>query len=226
MISLDNSSENPVLSLISKYLNLGEETPDYMMKPGLKYRLTEQKKKIALETPKEIQAQINNALYFYPSDWLKQAFKRPLFGISQADRAYFTNDGQIVDYKTGTIYLFNILDVGRGETSTVVHELGHLMEHSIPKIADLSQQFYNKRTKGETLEKLKDITGDDSYTDDEVTRKDNFANPYIGKWYGSLGSSEIISIGMEGVLFNSYDLWQKDPEHTKFMLGLILGVKV
>jgi hypothetical protein len=109
-----------------------------------------------------------------------------------------------------------------GENMTAHHEMAHAAEY-YSNVRGIEKQFYHRRTLGEPLEKLKDLMPGIGYRNDEVTKKDKFATPYMGKDYKGR-AYEVLSSAMEGVFYNRYDMWHKDPESIKMMIGVLLGV--
>jgi len=65
----------------------------------------------------------------------------------------------------------------------LLHELGHDAEASVPRLADVEGMFYQRRTRGETLQPLNRVIGSPVYGENEVTRPDRFPDPYMGKEY-------------------------------------------
>jgi len=109
--------------------------------------------------------------------------------------------------------------------STVIHELGHHLEHSDPYVFEKALQFYDKRTQGEKAEKLSTLTGIKSYKSYEKARKDNFVSPYMGKEYldknGNRVATEIISMGMEYMWKDPVGFSQADPDYFDFMIDVL-----
>jgi hypothetical protein len=61
------------------------------------------------------------------------------------------------------------------------------------------------------------------YKKSEETRPDDFTHRYMGKDYaGPL--FEILSMGLEGVFYNKYNLYQEDQEYFDLILGLLGGI--
>ncbi|ACV64897.1 hypothetical protein Dtox_4230 [Desulfofarcimen acetoxidans DSM 771] len=102
-----------------------------------------------------------------------------------------------------------------------LHEMGHRMETVVQSILTMEQQFYERRTAGYLLEKLKDLTAL-NYGPDEVARRDKFTNPYMGKDYKGK-AYEILSMGLEGVFFEANNLWS-DKEYVNFILGVMAAI--
>jgi hypothetical protein len=93
--------------------------------------------------------------------------------------------------------------------STTFHEYGHIIEFNNEPIKKEMQAFLANRTKDDVIEKLNNITKQ-NYDDDEITKKDKFINPYIGKIYKG-GSTEILSMGLGYFIDNPIVLAKGDP---------------
>ena len=75
------------------------------------------------------------------------------------------------------------------------------------------------------------------YKDNEVTRKDGYFHPYMGKEYKNEGALELMSMSFQAVLgHNKKDIErgypsfleqiiEKDEEMVHFVIGLIFGWK-
>ena len=112
--------------------------------------------------------------------------------------------------------------------SEVIHELGHWLEDTHPEIQDEVDQFYRKRTKGEPLVKLKQLIPANGLGEDEITRRDKFVHPYIGKHYNvpggfvrQKGVTEVLSMGLELMHENPAYLAKKDPEMFDFIYKVV-----
>lgn len=93
---------------------------------------------------------------------------------------------------------------------------------------------YNKyRIKGEQPEMLRDILKDARYKESEVTLKDNFISPYIGKVYDD--ATEVLSMGLESIfepvkigqlkyVDNNGQAHKSRIEDDEEYLNLILGI--
>lgn len=104
------------------------------------------------------------------------------------------------------------------DPGTLIHEMGHWIESSVSGIANEAKRFYNSRTEGEKTVKLK--TFDPTYGNDEITKVDQWINPYMGKVYSD-GSTEIISMGLELMYRNPVYLAKKDPEMFDFIYSVV-----
>jgi SPP1 gp7 family putative phage head morphogenesis protein len=115
----------------------------------------------------------------------------------------------------GNIFMF------KGDPSrTVVHELGHVLEFSNPKIHQAAVDFLNRRTEGETPVPLKQWS--EFYGDDEITTPDKFIHPYMGKRYN--GATEVVSMGLEYMYADPVKFAQYDPDYFDFIFNLVREV--
>lgn len=108
---------------------------------------------------------------------------------------------------------------------TVIHEFVHWLEIKYPAINDKAIQFLDRRTVGETDVLLSSIYPNQNYGLNEKTKIDKFDHPYMGKEYSSSTgrSTEILSMGIDGIWQKPYEFLQKDEDYFKFIVGEILG---
>jgi len=119
------------------------------------------------------------------------------------------------------------------ETSvaTVVHELGHSLEAWLPSVVDNRVQFYEVRTKGEAFIPMSKATGNKAYKAEEVTKKDRFIEPYMGKVYLNPDGtpyrhvSEMVSMGVQMLHESPVKLAREDPEFFDWIYDLLRGKK-
>jgi SPP1 gp7 family putative phage head morphogenesis protein len=110
--------------------------------------------------------------------------------------------------------------------STALHELTHWAEWRVPGMRSLEAAWYRMRTFGEEPRRMSEVTGNNNYESWEVTREDDFANPYIGKDYGNSPSSfyEIMTMTVEALFATDPD-WRRtlesDPKTANFVLGIL-----
>jgi SPP1 gp7 family putative phage head morphogenesis protein len=109
----------------------------------------------------------------------------------------------------------------------IVHELGHWVEARSPGFHDAIQKHYDDRTKGETVRKLKDVTGNQAYDDREVTREDKWISVYSGKDYHAMypgqtiANSELTSMTLQQLYEDPYKMVTKDPETFDLLWRLL-----
>jgi hypothetical protein len=105
--------------------------------------------------------------------------------------------------------------------TTIVHEIGHAFEQQsgvYPKV----KEFYDRRTAGDSLEKLSDVTGISNYGEDEITRRDRWLDAYVGREYGR-ESTEVVSMGLQWMHEAPEWFAANDPEHFDFIYNLVRG---
>lgn len=117
----------------------------------------------------------------------------------------------------------------KSDAATVVHELGHALEHQNPKIKAAVKEFIDYRIGDEQPVKLRDVFGGAEFDDDEIGRKDNFDRAfsetsayYVGKVYKH-GLSEILSMGIEALMSRPAEFLAKDPEYAAFVMRVLKG---
>ncbi|MEI6424613.1 MAG: hypothetical protein WCP55_20515, partial [Lentisphaerota bacterium] len=98
-----------------------------------------------------------------------------------------------------------------------LHELGHHLEHSHISVGDMARKFYEKRTAGKKLVKMKELDPYGKYDDQEYGRDDTFISKYTGKIYED-GYTEIISMGLEHLYRDPVEFRLKDPEHFELII--------
>lgn len=153
----------------------------------------------------------DTALNYYPSDWVETSVN---FGVLKTKkpenrRAYYSPWELVI----------TVMPDDQKKIGTAVHELGHRMEHVIKEILDSETQFYSRRTAGEALKKIRDITGNLGYADNEVARKDKFLSVYMGKDYGGR-AYELVSMGFQWAYTDPAILLQ-DEDMAEWILGLL-----
>ena len=105
----------------------------------------------------------------------------------------------------------------------VVHELGHAVEFFHPDVLRSSLAFYDRRTAGEAVKKLRDLSPGHGYRVGEITRKDAFIDAYVGREYGRR-ATEIFSMGIEYMAKDPLEFWRKDPEHFTYIWDIMRGI--
>lgn len=119
------------------------------------------------------------------------------------------------------------------DKSTWLHEWCHHLEYENPQIHKATTKFLKDRTKGEPLEKLRDITGVQDYELDEVARRDEFekkgGSVYMGKFYytdsnqTTIRATEILTMGMERMVRNPVNFAKDDPDYFKLIWSVMDG---
>ena len=156
-----------------------------------------------------VKQSVRDAYEKYPTEWVEQSMQRGPLKTKKADRGYYSDSQGLI--------AISGWDKAQ-QDSTAIHELGHRMERVVPGMLQAEQAFYNRRTAGESLQRLKDVTGV-GYRSDETTRKDDFIHPYMGKDYGGT-AYELVSMGFE-YAYTKPDKLAQDPDYQQFIYGLL-----
>ena len=121
------------------------------------------------------------------------------------------------------IYLFrqDFADAG-------IHELGHHLEKWNSHFHDRTIEFLNyRRLPGERQVMLNRLPGLEALNASELTYKDKWKHPYMGKIYetsaGVQHGTELLSMGMQELYMDPVAFYNADPEHFNFVIGLLRG---
>lgn len=154
---------------------------------------------------KHLQDQAEN----FPKEWFDEFATRQI-KTKVIQRGYFRQGMTEVDVMLSPY----------NPSATAIHELTHFAEYMRPRIRELEWQFYNRRTAGERLSGM-------SWSNREVTRRDQFVSEYMGKDYGNSPDSyfELATMGVESIFAPTrrYDI-TPDPEYADFVLGLLAAL--
>lgn len=145
-----------------------------------------------------------NAYDCYPTEWIEKSVKHSNLQISKTGRGY---------YKHSTFTLKTSGNTPTDLLETSIHELGHRFERTQGLLSN-ETVFYARRTKGESLEWL-----GKGFRNDEMTKKDNFLDPYIGKDYGG-SAYEVVSMGFQ-YAYTDLGLLLEDEDFAQFIFGLL-----
>lgn len=143
--------------------------------------------------------------------------KRPPKISGMRGRAYFTENS-------------NEIKLSKSDgTGVVLHEYTHYLEANNPKMLENSKAFLEYRTKGESIQSLRSITGNKGYKSGEKTKKDNFFSPYCGKLYNcyesyiSADATELMSMGVQRLFENPKQFAKEDREYFDFVIANLRG---
>ncbi|TGY57161.1 hypothetical protein, partial [Limosilactobacillus reuteri] len=195
---------------------------------------------------------LNEAFNHYPSDWVNYLNQGEFMYAGKNQRGFYTR--HYVDARGGVKVpstLKTQADIPKyiqddkagkyntifssGRATTAWHELGHFVETHSKDVERIEREFLTDRTKGEQVSRLYDIyNGYIPYGPREITKKDNFINPYIGKEYTQ--GTEILSVGLESLFEpgkgqlksiskdgkDEYVKISEDKEYLNLILGLLL----
>ena len=136
-------------------------------------------------------------------------------------RAYFDNAGTVP----------KIAVYGGVPDTTVTHELGHLLENTLPGAKTAANAFLDYRLNGQRPLPLAQLFPDLRFGPDEEGADDDFARVwghgstrswYNGKRYAD-GDTEIISMGLERLYDAPTAFAEQDPEYFRFIVGILRG---
>jgi SPP1 gp7 family putative phage head morphogenesis protein len=153
-----------------------------------------------------------------------RSFERLVSQKSTADRSVAVGGTSGRSYHSaGTVNLD-----ASANPKTVVHELGHWLEESNPRVHEAALDFLDRRTQGESLARLDDLLPGHGYDPSEVARPDQFQHPYIGKEYldektGVRRASEVVSMGLEMMHEDAAEFARRDKDHFAFIYDLVRG---
>lgn len=109
-------------------------------------------------------------------------------------------------------------------TKTAVHELGHAIENTKPKLKERAAAFLKYRLGDEKQQSLAKLFPGRGFEPHEAGAKDRFDRAfedmdahYVGKSYGS-GSTEVVSMGVEKLYDDPVGFAANDPEYFHFIL--------
>lgn len=173
----------------------------------------------------KVQKGFEESLKLYPAPWVEKSRTNGIVFYTNVPRAYYDGSGDLRGEKVAHY----CLTVGSERfKSTAAHETGHRMEDVVPRLGRAAEAYLLRRTVGETARKMNDITGTSVYEDHEIAWEDKFSDAYSGKIYrhktGEFYATEIMSMGMEGLMFGKHGIWEKDREHLEFVLGALLTI--
>ena len=112
----------------------------------------------------------------------------------------------------------------KAPTRSYVHEIGHNVELNSPRIKKRAKEFLERRTRGEKVQKLSDITGNPKWESYEVVKPDKFKEPYMGRIYPS-GDTEIVSMGVEWLDKDPVGFATQDPDYFTWLINTLRGTE-
>lgn len=117
----------------------------------------------------------------------------------------------------------------RTSERTHAHEIAHAVEQWNPEILAAALAFRARRTAGESLQWLGKLTGNNAYARDEMAYEDEWmkrgGSPYAGKEYSGNSATEIITMGVERLLYETAEFAADDPDYFRFMVETLQNLK-
>lgn len=118
---------------------------------------------------------------------------------------------------------------GKSDVKVFCHEMVHDIEYQHPEISNATKAYVEKRAEGQSLRKLRDITGSKSYGPLEVAYEDHWdkrgGSHYTGKVYAGKPSTEVLTMGIERMISDPVGFAEKDPDYLKFLLRIFHNAK-
>jgi SPP1 gp7 family putative phage head morphogenesis protein len=162
---------------------------------------------IGVKTPRGL---LRDAERWFPMRWGDYAYDGPTRVTIPADsRSAYNPKRRLFEISTNA------------DTPTAIHEFCHYMEHNHPTLNAVERRFYERRTAGESLQLLSEVTGNPSYDPTEVCRPDEFFKAYCGRDYSKSGPEdfwEIFSMGYEAIVTSRIDI---DAEYRRLIFGIL-----
>lgn len=162
-----------------------------------------------------------------------ERLKRALNGVIP-ENVYSNKEMNIKTHSGRAYQSGSTINVNKNEKiGTLIHEMLHNVEEDNPTMLLNSLAFANYRTQGEKQISLKKLTGNSGYKASEICKKDNFFEPYCGKFYTLAGgknqqyvdstASEIMSMGVQELFTNPLEFAKKDREYFDFVIANLRG---
>lgn len=192
---------------------------------------------------KAIRKQLEEVFSYYPKDWADtlNGSGRQMLARKNSKRGFFSEGAAKASGREYDVKYNNYLDgyltiVSTGARKTTpYHEIGHMVEFFNRNLVRIEKEWVDQRTKDEKPTRLLDIFPNLPYGPYEVVKKDNFVDPYIGKYYDD--AAEVFTMGIQG-LFEPSEPYRKkwdiknhkyieksivdDSEYLNLIIGLIL----
>lgn len=161
---------------------------------------------------------LRKSLEYIPSDWIKNSAEHSV--------THGKIETKIVTrgYHVGKTIALSGSDDNQ-IILTGIHEFIHETEHTRKGFSNIEKEFFEKRTIGEQIESLRKTSSGIGYNKDEVTKKDHFIDPYMGKVYkeSSDGTQayELATMGIEELYRAPAEFYKKDPEMFEWVAELL-----
>jgi hypothetical protein len=137
-----------------------------------------------------------------------------IFRAGEGRRAYHWGEARVIDMgaASGKASAEKLLE-------SSLHEIGHAIEDRNGGALTRAKDLLATRTLGEVEVKMADLAPGAGYDQSEVTKPDKLYDPYMGKSYPN--ATEITSMVVQELHNNPklLDLFTKDPESFRFVLG-------
>lgn len=157
-------------------------------------------------------------------------------GLIPAEWAQGAGGFKVAHTTTRAFYMHGVdgskafMAVGSSTPRTVLHELGHRFERTVPGALSLEAQFYDRRTRRRNGLREDPVPMGGAYGAEELTREDKWRNRYMGKAYrrnggptdsqpAVAGAFELLSMGLEHLFYGEPD--GLDEDYREWLLGVL-----
>ena len=182
-----------VRGILNKFRSTGATDADDLFKTHLK------------SSRSKVASAVKKAYEYYPTEWVDKSAAHSSMSLKKTGRGYYSS------YKL-EMAISGYTDAQQFKTA--IHEIGHRFEHVLDDMLSFEKHFYDRRTKGDSLQWL-----GRPYARDEKSRFDDFLNPYMGKDYGET-AYELVSMGFELGYTDPLALL-KDKDMAEFIYGIL-----
>lgn len=224
-----------IQQMIASHRDVGGHTHGQVKRlsaADLKYMIVS---KGTLAARADAEKRLKEAEGMYPTDWVRHSDEAGLLRLTSSERAYQNDTTRILSMPKKSRDSVPYDGAYRDSTQqTVVHELGHRMEWTVPGLREMEFAFHrDAATQGGVVEapqKLSVLMPGYGYESWEKAIKDRFADAYVGKTYEGLGRSgndptvtswEVFQTGTEDLLGRSTRVLGNDDLQA-FTLGALL----
>lgn len=184
-------------------------------------------------------AEFRDGIRWFPQAWIERSNKvGTVFverGESRAFHAHMTRQQGVIETANGKREMREGDSLIRFRTDrpySIIHEFSHRMQSIYPKIDAPFQEMHQKRTVSDALVRLADLKPDAGYGYDEVTRKDNYIDPYFGKVYKREGvdqelALEVLPMTLQDILgdgdYTLARILRQDRPLVDLAIGVLFG---
>ncbi|MEQ8346164.1 MAG: phage minor head protein [Sneathiellaceae bacterium] len=173
----------------------------------------------------------------FPDDWTQFADGfGPLHVRRVETRAMQYTHGPTQPPETVPLTAYGDVDASPGEgfiiarnVDSMVHEFTHRLQAAMPELDRYFQDLHKRRTVGEELLRLSQLTGF-AYGPRERARRDKYVNPYFGKEYWDLGPGqpegalEVMTMSYDRLLGDNDEKWFEFLRHDRQLVELAIGL--
>ena len=195
--------------------------------------------------PKAVEAGAKRFLKLLPVKWQQRLSEATAVDPLNFQDATRIRDGRAVTQRASFNPGPRLVVAPSDSYQVVVHETAHFVQHTMPDVDKFFYDHHVSRTAGTPLEQLNKL-GNSTYRPEEVTRKDEYFNVYVGKEYFMPFDMDVVRKAVEkgkdttayngrplelmamafenffGTVNTLRNLIERDPRLVSTLLGLLL----